>query len=61
MARLKNQAVLYRLAYTDNAEIAPLFLQPAGACRPPNWSTSGMRELLGQRRVVLTARGKGVP
>lgn len=52
---IENQAVLYRSGLYRCARIAPLFASPLEhAARPTGQQR--MRELLGQRRVVLTAR-----
>ncbi|MEO6321748.1 MAG: ABC-type transport auxiliary lipoprotein family protein [Polaromonas sp.] len=52
---LDNQAVLYRLAYTDAQELRP-YSQARWSMPPAQLLRQRMRELLGQRRVVLTAR-----
>ena len=52
---LENQAVLYRLAYSDAQELRP-YSQARWSMPPAQLVNKRMRELLGQRRVVLTAR-----
>lgn len=52
---LENQAVLYRLAYTDAQELRP-YSQARWSMPPAQLVNKRMREKLGQRRVVLTAR-----
>lgn len=52
---IENQAVLYRLAYTDAQELRP-YSQARWSMPPAQLVNKRMRELLGQRRVVLTAR-----
>ena len=52
---LDNQAVLYRLGYTDAQELRP-YSQARWSMPPAQLVRQRMRELLSQRRVVLTAR-----
>ena len=48
---IENQAVLYRLAYTDAQELRP-YSQARWSMPPAQLVNKRMRELLGQRRVV---------
>ena len=52
---LENQAVLYRLAYTDAQVLRP-YSQARWSMPPAQLVNKRMREMLGERRVVLTAR-----
>ncbi len=52
---LENQAVLYRLGYSDVQELRP-YSQARWSMPPAQLVNKRLRELLGQRRVVLTAR-----
>ncbi|MDB5869533.1 MAG: putative lipoprotein [Polaromonas sp.] len=52
---LENQAVLYRLGYTDAQELRP-YSKARWSMPPAQLVRQRMRERLGQRRVILNAR-----
>ena len=52
---LENQAVLYRLAYTDAQQLRP-YAQARWSMPPAQLVRQRLRERLSQQRVVLTAR-----